>query len=76
MENKCDYIHDREFHLNDTLTVKQLIEILKKYPCDMKVMTTWESTVHELKEENIYETCTGKLYLDAYENFYKKEFQK
>jgi hypothetical protein len=62
--------------LDETLNVENLIEILQKYPKNMKVMTTWESTVNSLKKENIYQSITGSLYLDADGNFYKKDFSK
>ena len=73
----CEYIFEREKWLyEETLTVQGLIEILQKYPKDMKIMTTWESTVNSLKKENIYEAITGSLYLDADGNFYKEQFSK
>lgn len=73
----CEYLFEKEkWLLDETLNVGSLIELLKKYPKDMKVMTTWESTVHSLKKENIYESITGSLYLDADENFYKEQFSK
>lgn len=73
----CEYLFEKEKWLyEETLTVEGLIEILQKYPKNMKIMTTWESTVHILKKENIYESITGSLYLDADENFYKEGFSK
>lgn len=72
-----DYLFEKErYLLKDTLTVQGLIEVLKKYPKDMKIMTTWQFTVHSLEKENIYESVTGRLYLDAGENFYKDRFSK
>lgn len=71
------YIKETEkYLLDDILCVKELIEFLKKYPKNMKILTTWESTLNILKKENIYESFTGTLYLDADYNFYKKEFAK
>lgn len=74
--NKDRFLYHVERHLGSTLTVSELIGILERYPKDMKVMLTWESTVECLTEENIYEAYTGTLYLDADCNFYKKEFEK
>lgn len=67
---------EREKHLEDTLTVKELIDVLKKYPQNMKVMITWESTVNELRKKFVYESITGTLYLDGDYNFYKEDFAK
>jgi len=62
--------------IEETINVKDLIEILKKYPQDMKVITTWEDSHHVLKEENIYESKDGYLFFDCDDNFYKKDFMK
>jgi len=62
--------------IEETINVKDLIEILKKYPQDMKVITTWEGIFHALKEENIYESKDGYLFFDCDDNFYKKDFMK
>jgi ribosomal protein L21E len=69
-------LKEKEEWLKYTLTVGELIYILNKYPQDMKVMITWESTVHDLKPSNIYEAHTGTLYLDADGDFYKKDYAK
>lgn len=71
-----EYLFEKEKCLHDTLTVEKLIKILQKYPKNMKVLITWESTVNELRERFIYESITGTLYLDADYNFYKKDFAK
>jgi hypothetical protein len=63
-------------YCDETLTVDQLIQVLKKYPKHMKVMGTWESTVNEIKEEWIYETIEGNLYIDCDGGFYKESFEK
>lgn len=62
--------------LENCLSVKEFINILQKYPPEMKIITTWESTVHALEEQNIYESKEGHLYLDADYNFYKNQFSK
>jgi len=70
------YLHEREKHTEKTLNVGSLISILKKYPPEMKVLITWESTVNELYPEFIYEAYTGALYLDGDYGFYKEDFKK
>ncbi len=72
-----------DFHLNyedyllkKTMSISELIDILKTYPKEMKVMFTWESTLKDLRKENIYEAKNGALYLDADNNSYKREFAK
>ncbi len=62
--------------IEETLNVKNLIEILKKYPQDMKIITTWEGIHNVLKEENIYESKEGYLFFDCDDNFYKEYFIK
>ena len=62
--------------LPETLRVGELIKILSAYPENMPVITTWESTLHALMKENIYESKEGNLYLDADGNFYKDEYAK
>lgn len=73
-----DYLSEtEEWLLKQSINVEDLIKILQNYPPDMKIMTTWESTFHSLQKKNIYESKTGSfLYLDADENFYKKELSK
>jgi len=67
---------DEYQYLQNTLKVKDLIEILKSYPQDMKIITTWEGTFHDLLEKNIYESKDGYLFFDCDDNFYKKDFMK
>lgn len=70
-------LHEREeYRIENTLTVGELIAILQRFDADKKVLITWESTLNELKEEFIYEACTGTLYLDGEGGFYKKYFQR
>lgn len=73
--SELEDLEDKEQYL-ETITVQSLINILLKYPKHMKVMTTWESTVHTLQGKNVYEALTGTLYIDADENFYKKRYAK
>lgn len=70
-----DYLFEKEKYLK-SLTVGELIDILKQYPSNMKVMITWESTVNEFKKMNVYEAVTGSLYLDGDNSFYKNDFAK
>lgn len=67
---------EKESWIGETLTVGELINIPSKYPKEMKVMITWESTINELKEEWVYEAVTGSLYLDGDTGFYKNQFKK
>lgn len=79
MMNEDRYLFHKErdaYDEGNSLTVSQLIGILQRYPKEMKVIVTWESTVHGLEEINIYEAYTGSLYIDADANFYKEEYEK
>ncbi len=76
MNDDIGYLHDKEIWLKDTLTVGQMINLLNKYPKNMKVLCTWESTLNAIKKENIYISVTDKIYIDADGCFYKKEFAK
>ncbi len=72
-----DYLEEKEkYLLEDTLTVGGLIDVLSKYPVEMKIMITWESTVNRFEKKNIYLAVTGTLYFDADGNFYKDAFSK
>jgi hypothetical protein len=62
--------------LDDSLTVEQLIECLKKYPKNMRCFFTWESVFRSIEEENIYVGKENILLLDADFNEYKDEFEK
>lgn len=72
------YDSDEEFNkkliLEETLTVGELIAELQKYPSDMKVCTTWESTKHSLIHSNIYYSYWDCLFIDADENFYRDRY--
>lgn len=37
----------------ETNTVAELIELLKQYPTDMPVCTTWEGTTHGLSDPRV-----------------------
>lgn len=70
-----DYLEEKERFLK-TISVKELIEKLSKYPENLKVFVTWESTVNALENEFIYEATTGSIYIDGDYGFYKKDFEK
>lgn len=59
-----------------SISVGGLIEVLSKYPPEMKVMFTWESTIRRMAEENMYMSFLDCLFLDADENFYKDRYEK
>lgn len=59
-----------------TCTVKDLINILEKYPSDMKVMTTKERMAHLVAEDCIYESIWGILFISCDGERYKNEFKK
>lgn len=73
MDNEKE--HD-EWESQHTMTVGELMDVLSVYPKDMKVLTTWESTIHTIRRQYIYESHTGNLYIDADEAFYRKDFEK
>ncbi len=75
MKKKSDFLEEKEKYKN-SMDVSSLINLLKKYPSNMKVFVTWESTINELKPEFIYEAETGSLYIDGEYAFYKDDFAK
>lgn len=74
--NIRNFIEDFGEPDEDCLSVNDLINILKKFPPQMKVMITWESTIHSLEEENIYVSWRDTLLIDGDCNTYKDDFQK
>ena len=54
------------------MKVMELIEALNKYPQNLEVLITWESTFSDLDNEKIYQAKDGTVILDADENFYKE----
>ena len=75
MTDEMTYLEEKERFFK-TITVKELIEELSRFPLDKKVFVTWESTVNELRKEFIYEAYTGSIYIDGEYGFYKKSFEK
>lgn len=57
------------------MTRDELIAELQKYPADVQVKITWETTVHAIKPENLYLSKDGVLLIDADDNNYKKDFE-
>jgi hypothetical protein len=64
-----------EWTLHESITVKDLIELLEKYPKEMKCVFTWESIFRTFKEENLYPGNEQVLLFDADENFYKDRYE-
>lgn len=61
--------------LSRSFNIQELTDFLSKYPKDMKIIITWESTYHEIEKKNIYLSKDKEfLYFDADDNFYKKDF--
>ncbi len=54
--------------------VKELIELLKSFPPDAEVKTTWENIVNELDADEVYMSADGVLLIDADANSYKEHF--
>ena len=59
------------------MNISQLIEVLRsrmEAHGDVEVEITWEGTFHPISPPLIYLSKSGELYIDAENNFYKKEF--
>lgn len=65
-----------EYDYRKAITVKELNEILKKYPDEMKCIFTWEGITIPIEKENIYISKDESLFFDADGNFYKSRFAK
>lgn len=56
------------------MTVLDLITALSKHmDANPRVITTWETTIHDLDEDQIYLSADGDLVIDADANSYKKQ---
>ena len=64
------YFHEDE----DSITIKELIDILKKYHGDLKVFCTWETCIIPLEKKNIYKSKEGNIFIDADDNNYKSNY--
>ncbi len=67
---------DLKWLIDQSMTVGELVDLLSKYPEDMIVLTTWESTVNSLLKREIYVSHDGYLYIDADSGSYKKDFAR
>jgi hypothetical protein len=59
------------------MRISEMITVLEqnlKLHGDVEIKVTWEGTLHEIDECNIYLSKKGPLYIDADENFYKSDF--
>ena len=59
------------------MKISEMIDVLEssmQLHGDIGINVTWEGTLHEIDECNIYLSKEGVLYIDADENFYKNEF--
>jgi hypothetical protein len=59
----------------DTMTVGELIRILQKFPEDIQIACTWESTIRSIDAENIYESKFGCILIDSDFNYYKDSYE-
>ena len=55
------------------MTVRELIEVLSKHDPDCRVVTTWESTIHDLDDDEVYLSADGDVVIDADANSYKEQ---
>jgi hypothetical protein len=60
---------------DNSIIVEELIEVLKKYPKEMKCIFTWESTLVQFSGENIYPGNEQILLFDADQNSYKDRYE-
>lgn len=65
-----------ELTVDDTMTVGELISVLKKFPEDTRIACTWESTIRSIDEENIYESRFGCILIDSDYNYYKDSYER
>ncbi len=64
-----------KYLFSKSITIKELIDILCKFPIDTKICITWESTINSLEKENIYMSKWGVVLLDADGNSYKEDYE-
>ena len=56
------------------MTVRELIDALSKYAdANPSVIVTWETTVHEIDEDQVYLSADGDVVIDADANAYKEK---
>lgn len=56
------------------MTVRELIAVLSRHAdANPRVITTWETTIHDLDEDQVYLSADGDVVIDADANSYKKQ---
>jgi hypothetical protein len=56
------------------MTVRELIAALSTYvDANPRVVVTWETTVHEIDEDQVYLSADGDVVIDADANAYKEK---
>lgn len=56
------------------MTVRELIAVLSKHTdADRRVVVTWETTIHDIDEDQIYLSADGDVVIDADANAYKEQ---
>lgn len=55
------------------MTARALIAALSKHRPDAEVLVTWESTFHQVDEDQIYVSADGDVVIDADGNAYKEQ---
>lgn len=56
------------------MTVSELIDALSKHAdANQRVVVTWEGTVHDVDEDQIYLSADGDVVIDADANAYKEQ---
>ena len=56
------------------MTVRELIEILKTKPQDAEVLLTWEGSLRQIDDDNVYVSHDGPLIIDVDGNSSKGGF--
>lgn len=54
------------------MTVHELIAALSKHDPDRRVVVTWETTIHDLDEDQVYLSADGDVVIDGDANSYKE----
>lgn len=54
------------------MTVRELIAELSKHNPDRRVVVTWETTIHNVDEDQVYLSADGDVVIDADANSYKE----
>lgn len=56
------------------MTVRELIAVLSKYAdVNPRVIVTWETTIHEVDEDQVYLSADDDVVIDADANAYKEK---